>query len=134
MVAVVEGAWRATDQIPFRDEAEVVFPSKNISTLQSNSGTCPVSENTTPPATSNGLLGARRAPSPSKVPCDRMSFTLSSGTSIAAENRQRCSGNARNTSCPARSATRIPGSRRVSPKSGVVQASRIFTFKVMSLS
>ena len=105
MVWVVEGACKATDQIPSSELAVVEEPENRRSISQSKSGTVPVSEKTTPPAISNGLLGANLAPSSSNAPCERIIDTLSSGTSRAAENRHRCSGNARNTSCPARSIT-----------------------------
>ena len=134
MVCVVDGACNATDQIPSSELAEEEEPENKRSIWQSKSGTVPVSEKTTFPAISNGLLGAIRAPSPSNAPCERMSETLSSGTSRAAEKRHRCSGNARNTSCPARSTIRIPGSRRVSPRSGVVQASLKSTLSVKAVS
>ena len=134
IVMVVEGACKATDQIPSSELAEVVEPANKTSIWQSKSGVSPVSAKTTSPAISKGLFGAKRAPSPNNVPCERIKVTVSSGISIAAENRQRCSGKVWKTSCPALSITRIPGSLRVSPKSGVVHANFSSTLSVMSRS
>ena len=90
-----------------------------------------VSLNTTPPEISIEVEGVTRAPSPRNEPLERKRFTDSSGMLNPAENRHRCSGKALNASCPARSTTRMAGSLRFSPRSGVFHPSWKSTSRTM---
>ena len=104
------------------------------STLQLKSGVSSVAANTKPPVSSNGEFGGNRAPSSRTVPWVNTNETDSCGMVNAGENRHRSAGNVWMTSCPARSMIFTLGSRKVSPRSGVVHANSRSTTNRVSFS